>query len=261
MKRQTMALLGGLSAAVAFGLLGGMMWHVSPVAEQPEDPSSAPAVTQQVKVEAPTLLADKGKLLNVPYISQEGTLPNGCEAVSATMLLQYWGYSLTAEDFVDRYLPCRNIEVKGGQWYGPDPNQAYAGDPRSARSGFGCFAPVIVDSLNQAVHGAYQVKNLTGSSLETLCGSYIDQGIPVAIWATIDMQPVKKYYRWKSFNGGETYQYPSGEHCLVLVGYDDSQYYFNDPLASGLIGYDKSTVEQRYDTLKKQAVALLPNEP
>jgi uncharacterized protein YvpB len=259
MRRKRIAfLLAGVAAAAAIGLLGGLMGEKSLSAEQPPESETVDEQpTCQVKAEAPTVLAGKEKRLEVPYISQEGSLPNGCEAVSATMLLRYWGYPLTAEEFVDQYLPCRRIEVKNGHWYGPDPGEFYAGDPRSARNGFGCFAPVITASLTQAVRGAYQVKNLTGSSLDTLC-KYIDQGIPVAVWATIDMQPVKKYYRWKSFNGGETYQYPSGEHCLVLVGYDEDHYYFNDPLAKGVAAYEKAVVEQRYETLGKQAVAVVP---
>lgn len=259
MKRKRAVLLAGAAAAVTIGLLGGLAGYENPSAEQPAPEMTALRSTQQVKAEAPSLLAGKEKRLEVPYISQEGNLPNGCEAVSATMLLQYWGYTLTAEEFVDQYLPCRSIQVKNGRWYGPDPGKAYAGDPRSARNGFGCFAPVITESLSKAVKGKYQVKNLTSSSLNTLCGDYIDQGIPVAVWATIDMRPVKKYYQWKSLDSEETYAYPSGEHCLVLVGYDEDHYYFNDPYESnGLMAYEKEVVEQRYDTLEKQAVAVIP---
>ncbi len=258
MKRQTMAVLGGLSVALALGLLAGMMWHESPMEKQAEDTSRLPAVTQQVRKEAPALLSNKGKQLEVPYISQRGSLPNGCEAVSATMLLRYWGYGLTAEEFVDQYLPCGNMRFSTSPWRGPDPSKAYAGDPRSSQGGFGCFAPVIAESLNQAVKGSHRVKNLTGTSLDALCRNYIDQGIPTAVWATIDMQPVKKYYHWESYDGEETYDYPAGEHCLVLVGYDEENYYFNDPLAGGLTAYEKGIVEQRYETLGKQAIALVP---
>lgn len=176
------------------------------------------------------------------------------------MLLQYWGYALSAENFVDNYLPCRFIEVKNGRWYGPDPREAYAGDPRSPRNGFGCFAPVIVRAVGQAVGEGHRAENLTGLSLEELCRDYIDRGIPAAVWATIDMRPVEKNYQWQSFDGRETYTYPSGEHCLVLVGYDDDRYYFKDPYASkGLVGYEKELVEQRYNTLGQQAVAVLPS--
>lgn len=37
-------------------------------------------------------------ILDVPHLCQNETLPNGCEAVSAAMLLQYCGFSITAED-------------------------------------------------------------------------------------------------------------------------------------------------------------------
>lgn len=221
-----------------------------------EGDQSSTASTASTKT--PTSSSLQGQRIQVPYISQRGSLPNGCEAVSATMLLQYWGYMLTAEEFVDQYLPCESICFSTSPWKGPDPNQAYAGDPRSPTGGFGCFAPVIMESLNKVVKGTHQVKNLTGITLEALCRDYIDQGIPAAIWATIDMRAVKKYYLWESEDGSETYEYPGGEHCLVLVGYDDKNYYFNDPLKDGLTAYKKSVVEQRFEALERQAVVIVP---
>ena len=44
-------------------------------------------------------------ILSVPHLQQGDTLPNGCEAVCAATLLQYCGFSVTAEEFVDGYLP------------------------------------------------------------------------------------------------------------------------------------------------------------
>ncbi len=41
---------------------------------------------------------------NVPYINQKDEkIPSGCEAVSATMLMNYYGYELKAKDFIDKY--------------------------------------------------------------------------------------------------------------------------------------------------------------
>lgn len=200
-----------------------------------------------------------GIRIQVPYISQKGMLPNGCEAVSATMVLQYWGYSLSAENFVDQYLDCGEMDFSRSPWKGPDPSEAYAGDPRSARYGFGCFAPVIARCMDRVIGEEHEVKNLTGISLDQLCRDYIDQGIPAVVWATINMRPVTKYHKWTSFDGRETYSYPSGEHCLVLVGYDDNRYYFNDPYeGKGLVAYNGSTVRARYSTLGNQAVVILP---
>jgi uncharacterized protein YvpB len=49
-----------------------------------------------------------------------------------------------------------------------------------------------------------------------------------------------------------------GEHCLVLVGYDDNNYYFNDPYKNhGVIPYEKKLVNQRFLELGKQSVVIL----
>lgn len=67
----------------------------------------------------------------------------------------------------------------------------------------------------------------------------------MAVWATIGMVEVPFYYEWISPEDGKTYRYPAREHCLVLVGYDDDRYYFNDPYNSnGLVSYHKTTVEK-----------------
>ena len=61
------------------------------------------------------------KQLSVPYISQEGSFPNGCESVSATMLLRYYGFDITPDEFIDSYLPCEPVRISWGTRYGPNP--------------------------------------------------------------------------------------------------------------------------------------------
>ena len=69
----------------------------------------------------------------------------------------------------------------------------------------------------------------TGRSAAELCG-YIDQGLPVVFWATLDFQPVPGVDRWRLPNG-RMFDWKLNEHCLLLVGYDQDRYWFNDPLA------------------------------
>ena len=57
---------------------------------------------------------------------------------------------------------------------------------------------------------------------------------------------------------GDVFTFPYNEHCLLLVGYDDYYYYFNDPLYGSLVKYDKSLVELRYEQMGKQIVAVVP---
>ena len=199
------------------------------------------------------------KKLSVPYVSQEGILPNGCEAVSAVMLLKDKGYSVDPIDFVDKYLDCGKVYVKWGCRYGPNPQKQYAGDPKSEKGGWGCFAPVIVDSLNKYITDKkVYACNLTGKSIESLAAEYVAKGTPVAVWCTIGMNEINEIYQWQSYDKKQTYLYPVRQHCMVLIGYDSQYYYFLDPYNSnGEVKYPKQQVEYCYNSMGKQAVALL----
>lgn len=194
-------------------------------------------------------------LLDVGYLSQTG-YPTGCESASATMLLQNAGYSTTIAQFIDNYLDIGTLYTSNGVTYGPSPNSQFIGDPRSS-SGYGCYAPVITNAINRVCTNGDKAVNLTGSSLDSLLTNYINEGTPVAIWATINMMTPEYGSSWV-LPDGSTYTWIKHEHCLVLVGYDNSYYYFNDPYKEhGLIAFARSTVESRYASLGYQAVAIV----
>lgn len=195
--------------------------------------------------------------IDVPYISQVGILPNGCESVSAVMLLRYSGYDIDPLDFVDNYLEKDEVYIKWGVRYGPNPKDKYAGDPKSEKGGWGCFAPVIHKALNKYLGGKAFAKNLTGLSLEELAEQYITKNIPVAIWCTQNMEEIKNLYQWQSYDKSETFLYPVHEHCVVLTGFDDKYYYFNDPLDENRqVRYEKDIVSASYESMGRQAVAI-----
>lgn len=196
--------------------------------------------------------------IDVPYISQVGILPNGCEAVSAVMLLHYNSFAVDPVDFVDNYLEKGEVYIKWGCRYGPDPKAAYAGDPKSEKGGWGCFAPVIVKSLNKYLDGRMFAKNLTGLTLEELAQQYILNDIPVAVWVTQNMQGIDSLYQWQSYDKNETFLYPMREHCMVLTGFDENYYYFNDPLSEDkYVKYEKSVANECFCSMGRQAVALV----
>ncbi len=200
-----------------------------------------------------------GKLLDVPHLNQqEAALPNGCEAVSATMLLQYHSISMTPEAFVTEHLKCESVQLRWGCRYGPDPSKAYAGDPHSEKGGWGCFAPVIINALNDCLPQDLRAINLTGTSLGELASLYIASDIPVAVWVTQDMTPIEKAYQWQSYDKSETFLYPVNSHCVVLCGSDENYFYFADLLSTeSVVRYDRAVVEKSYRSMGMQAVAIL----
>lgn len=197
------------------------------------------------------------KIINVPYISQEGTLPSGCELISAAMVLNHYGCSTTIEQVAAR-TPCADLIVSQNGLVGEHPSKAFIGNPYS-EDGLGCYAPVIVSVMNSFLSqsGTRRAVDLTGTKLETLISDYIDRDTPVLIWATMNMQQPHSAGVWKIKDTDETFHWIGGEHCLVLVGYEGDKYFFNDPYESnGLITFEKKLVNSRFTALGQQAVVV-----
>ena len=196
--------------------------------------------------------------IEVPCIDQNPDFPTGCESVSAVMALQYFGESIDVSTFIDHYLPCDHhfYRDKYGKLYGPNPFSVFVGDPRQINS-YGCYAPVIEKALIEYFRDNNRLRNTTGTSMEQLCEVYITKNIPVLIWASMGMKETYPSGQWQLENG-ETFQWIAREHCLVLVGYDEKNYFFNDPLTGTVTAYEKQVAKQRYSELGQQSLVILP---
>lgn len=211
---------------------------------------------QEVETEYITVLVEReemgfqnylGVCLDIDCHLQNPELPTGCEVTSLANVLRYLGYDIDKLTLADTYLPKGEI----GKTH---PNDAFIGNPRS-ESSYGAYAPVIVETANnyfasiEAKHGVYNVSN---TELHDLL-KYVNDGYPVIIWATMNMEEGYYSTKWNLDNG--EFQWYAKEHCLALVGYTKEGYIFADPLV-GLTIYDKEVVEWRYDELGKQAVVI-----
>lgn len=204
------------------------------------------------------------KIIDAPYIYQNFDYPNGCESVSTVMALQYAGINVSVDNFIDYYLDMGSTPIVGQT--GPDPNLVYCGNPR-LQSGWGCYSPVIMNALNKFVNVTqYTCSEFYGKSLSELCSTYIDNDIPVVIWATVGMidSSAQSYYAHWTTPAGVQVSYNRKLHALLLVGYDENNYYFNDPMhmnANGVkyTGYSKASVQQAYNILNQQSIVIVPN--
>ena len=204
------------------------------------------------------------KISNVPLIGQS-KLPTGCETCSATMLLNFYGYKISETTFADKYLVKKPFGYSNGSYTGPDPNCAFVGTPYSSNS-YGAYAPIMAKCMNKYLSDkSYKAVEISGKSLEYLSGKYVAQGQPIMIWATINMSPSFKTTTWRvnytdenaKYKLGSYYTWIAGEHCLVMTGYDNYYYYFNDPWTNARTRYSKSVVNSRYAELGKQAVVMV----
>ncbi len=209
----------------------------------------------------PTEPPESVLLEDVPYYSQEHLLPTGCEIVSAKMLLEYYTKKEVSLDKIISLLHCQPLEEVDGHLCAPHPKDAFIGTPEDD-SGFGCFAPVIVEALNQLLPENYQAVDISGLDLQEIAEIYLPQGKPVLIWATINLWEPSQYFGWyladaKGNRTDEWYDWLANEHCMVLIGYDADYYYFNDPYDShGQISFRREKTEKRYEQIGKYAAVV-----
>lgn len=198
------------------------------------------------------------KLIEVPYIDQTEKYPTGCESISAVMLLRYFGRDITPETFIDTCLNKQDLEFRQGHLYGPHPDDAFIGSPYHDDAGsYGCYAPCIAAALTRAAGERLCFTARKGKSVEWLVREYIDRQLPVVFWATLNMEPSSPGTTWRLLGREGTFQWINHQHCLLLVGYDEERYYFNDPwMNAGCRGYDRALVEQRYREMGMQAVTV-----
>ena len=197
--------------------------------------------------------------IDVPYIDQSAEFPTGCESVSAVMLLRHLGFSISVEEFIERYLDKVDFEKRGDELWGANPWKDFCGSPYSV-DGFGCYAPVIERALERIFREQtlpYKAYDETGAPMERLLTEYIDQGMPVVFWACINMREPVTGPQWKLYGSGETFTWISNEHCMLLVGYDEDGYYFNDPYENnGVVHYPRDMTKQRHDAQYNMAVGV-----
>lgn len=169
----------------------------------------------------------------VTLIRQNPELPNGCEVTSMAMALGAAGCPV---DKLTLYgcLPREPILEGAGGRFGPDPEQAYAGDAADKTGGWYCFEGPVVEAANrwlEAQGSPLRAEAVTGLSRVELEG-YAGDGTPLVCWVTLNYgQPQRsESYTWL-LQDGTVYRPYRNLHCVVLVGMEDEQYRVADPLS------------------------------
>lgn len=216
-------------------------------------PEIQPLLVQKV-MEGMVMQGSRYMIDDVPFISQLIRYPTGCESVSAVMALNYLGSPITPEEFMDNLLPRGAAPAKGedGIYYGCDPWKAFPGTPYT-NEGWGCFAPVIVEAVNRME--GFRAEAYYDLSIKELLTRFIDRDIPVLFWATINMETPRNDMNWVT-EEGKAIRWINPMHCLLLIGYDEDGYYFNDPTGGERAYYTKDQVQTAYDAQGRQAVII-----
>lgn len=189
-----------------------------------------------------TLLSEKvsrnstGTLLtDFDIMEQYPELPTGCEITAMTMVLNYYGYNVDKVTMALDYMPKVQAEFyrsEDGRLMGPDLENFFVGDP-TEETGYICGTGAIVTAANRYLADvgsdltAAAMKNVQPEKLYDL----IDQGTPVVIWCTINMEDRAETDGWYREDG--TYmEWSTNDHGAVLIGYDEDTVTVADPIYS-----------------------------
>lgn len=215
--------------------------------KNPKVQEAGPSETEPPAVQSSETVRTSYLIPNTPHIYQMDKYPNGCESVTTVMALNFAGVDITPDEFIDDYLPMSERPF--------DPNKTYGGNPRDG-SGFGCYAPVIMEALGKLLPGtSLSAEQLKKESLDNICRKYINNDIPVILWATQRMD--KPFYGASWEFEGRQITWIRPEHCLLLVGYDEENYIFSDPMSTESITYySKEDVDTAYKALSFQAIVI-----
>lgn len=197
--------------------------------------------------------------LDVPVVMQNPELPHGCEITSLTAVLNYYGVNVTKLEMADTYLPKQKISTVDGQRFGPNPNQAFAGDPRDKANGMYVFAAPIVKAAEAVIadkQANLRVTNMSKASQDEIL-QLVREGVPVVTWVTLDLsKPNKKAAKGWIYKGETTPHVAyMNLHAVVLTGHLGNKVVVMDPL-KGYVTYNVDQFFKSYKELGEQAVAL-----
>jgi uncharacterized protein YvpB len=161
-----------------------------------------------------------GVKLNVPLVSQLPELPTGCEITAVTMMLQYSGAN------VDKVKLAK--EMPSHPW---DPNYGYVGNPFTT-SGWTIYPPALTGLVQKYAGSAVILTGKSNASIE----NYLLNNKPIVVWVS----PMHGF----------------SVHALVLTGYDQYSYYFNDPWTGEKeVKIDKGEFNKIWSNQSKRAIS------
>jgi uncharacterized protein YvpB len=191
----------------------------------------------------------------VPHIQQLPELARGCEVTSLAMMLQFAGVSvdkMTLAEEID------TVSFRDQYGYHGNPNEGFVGDIYSFDTpGYGVYHGPIAALAENYLPG--RIIDLTGESIDSVY-SMVQSGSPV--WVIVNSRfeflTEEEFEVWDTQSGEVQITYR--EHSVVVVGYDETSVYINDPLSEqGYTSVPKASFEAAWDQMGQQAISYLAN--
>ena len=201
---------------------------------------------EKYKLEQETVIID-----GVSTILQFPKYPTGCESVALTILLNYHGYDVSVDDVISKLKLGPKPFLKENIWYGGNPELEFIGSPYD-RESYGVYEKPIYDVAkvysNNVVMG-------TGKSLTSVL-EIVKNGNPVMVWISYNLTVPYISASWIYEPTMEKIEWKSGEHAVVIIGYNSKQVIASDPYSGSVKYFNRSTFENRYNYFGKKNIYL-----
>jgi uncharacterized protein YvpB len=177
----------------------------------------------------------------IPSVTQWYNL--SCEYAAAATVTLYWGNLVSQHTFIAEIGKDAN------------PHVGFRGNINGEFGGikdYGIYAEPLVPVLEE--HG-YKATVFYGTDVARL-KSNIRAGYPAVVWITAGKYTERKAY-WGE-EDGQTYKLVSGEHAVVLYGYDDYGVYVMDVANGGFYHTEWESFLYRWDYFDGMTLIIQP---
>ena len=196
-----------------------------------------------------TASVSKNNSYDFPLINQYPNYPTGCESVALTMLLQYYGVSVTPYMVIARLKKGSVPYWDNGVLYGGNPEVEFVGNPYSSAS-YGVYENPIAEVANSFKSGINIRNNFSFDEVIKL----VKGGTLVMVWTSMGLSLPYISASWIYKPTMETISWKANEHAVVMIDANDSTVIIADPIGGKLKTYSRSTFENRYNYYGKKAL-------
>lgn len=186
---------------------------------------------------------------NFPLINQYPKYQTGCESIALTMLLRYYGISVTPDDVIARLKKGSVPYWENGILYGGNPEVEFVGNPYSKAS-YGVYEKPMADVANYFKSG---VKARSGFDFNEVI-RLVQSGKPVMVWTSMGLAVPYISSSWIYKPTGETISWKANEHAVVMIDTTDTTVIIADPIGGKIKSYSKSVFESRYNYYGKKVL-------
>ena len=186
---------------------------------------------------------------NFPTYNQNTDYPNGCESAALYNLLRFYKIEVSMSQIVNALKKGDGPHYEDGVYYGGNPELEFVGDPSDSH-GYGVYQKPIIEVANKFKSGMI---DYTGHSLDEEL-EIVKKGIPVQIWASVNMQNTDICTNWIYKETGKKINWICKLHSVVVIGFNKNKVIVSDSYTGKIVSYNRKQVEKIYNLYGKRAI-------